>query len=138
MKGLFYRDSFLGELGKKTGFVFSNKSSGWKKKTELRVGDIVSFVEYDRTFTKVVVMEENVPGIFGFGSDTLEFEYLTKIMGFEHLTEDIFNKLQEAEYRKAEKGLFSIRPIKEKELTISEIEEKLGYKIKVISNKEGG
>lgn len=97
------------------------------------MGDVVSFYRYEEIYTRVVTKDfrKEKYGIFGFGNDTLNFDKLTKIMSYRDLTEDIFQKLQQKHSGEVRES-FMIRDVVQKEMTIEQIQEELGYPIKII------
>ncbi|GIN10154.1 hypothetical protein J26TS2_00210 [Shouchella clausii] len=132
-KALFYLDSFLGFLGEPTGSYALYNQYGRNERVELKVGDVVSFVEYGRSHTLVVCKNcfEKAYGVYGFGSNKLDFKHLTRILTHEDLTEDLFQKLQKPTGRN--RDFYTIRDIDIREMTVSEIERELGYKVKIKS-----
>ncbi|MCA1021523.1 hypothetical protein [Halobacillus litoralis] len=135
VKNIFYNKSLLGRLGEQTGSYAIEEKNGQNQKVELRVGDVVSFYKYKRIYTKVVVKNSSKHheyGIFGFGTNDLSFDKMTRVLSYEDLTEDILQKLQENLLSK--RSSFAIKETSEREMTLGEIEKELGYKIKIKSN----
>lgn len=135
-KELFYRNTSLGIVGECTGIrPKCGSPHTFLKEENLKVGDVVSFYNYEQIYTRVVVKnfrrEKEKYGIFGFGSDTLDFDKLTKVMSYKDITEDIFQKLQES-YSGEKRENFTIKDIIQKEMTIKQIQDELGYPIKII------
>lgn len=135
-KGLYYQNSFLGVLGEKTGRFADYYIGNYRESVELCVGDVVSFYEYGRIYTKVVTRNslKNEYGVFGFGSNRLDFQGIIRILTYRDLTEDIFQKLQESTSTK-NRHYFTIRDIDVKEMTIEQIEKLLGYQVRIINSK---
>ncbi len=132
-KALYYQNSCLGVLGENTDSFAIEESLGRSTNVELRVGDVISFYEYGRIYTKVVAKDSmyNTYGVFGFGTNRLDFKHLTKVLSYEDLTEDMFQKLQEG--RSNSKKWFKIKDASSKEMTLEDIEKELGYKVKIKS-----
>lgn len=135
-KELFYRNTSLGIVGECTGIrPKCGSPHTFSKEENLKVGDVVSFCIFEKIYTRVVVKkfrrEKEKYGIFGFGSDTLDFDKLTKVMSYKDITEDIFQKLQES-YSGEKRENFTIKDIIQKEMTIKQIQDELGYPIKII------
>lgn len=129
---MFYQNSSLGILGEDTGVKPECGSNyTFNKEETLKVGDVVSFYEYGEIHTKVITKDrlKDVYGVYGFGSNRLNFKWLTKILSYKDLTEDILQKLIGG---KGKENL-SIVKIKTVEMTIEEIERELGKKIKIVN-----
>src|SRR5699024_8764742 len=92
---LYYQNSSLGKLGECTGIRPECGSYYTFHPSEtLKVGDVVSFYEYEQIYTKVVTKNtlENEYGVYGFGNNRLNFKKLTKVLSYKDLTEDILRK----------------------------------------------
>lgn len=135
-KALFYLDEYLGFLGEPTGSYALCDYYGYTKKVELKVGDVVSFFWSKKLVTSVVSkkISDKGYGVFGFGSYKLDFEHLTRVLTFDNLTEDLFQKLQAPDGKN--RNFYSIREIEIREMTVSEIERELGYKVKIKSESK--
>lgn len=130
MRELFYKEHSIGIVGECTSVY---PECGDCRHTTLRVGDLISFYKYGKIHTKVVAKSSSY-GIFGFGGHTLDFDKVTRIMSYEDLTEDIFQKTQEPDSREGRER-YTIRDMKEKEMTIEQVQEELGYPIKIIGSE---
>jgi len=131
-KGMYYQNSLIGEIGECTGhYPQCGSYHTFNTDDTIKVGDVVSFYEHGEIYTKVVTKNyfEDKYGVFGFGSNRLNFPKLTKILDHKDLTEDILRKLIGGRGKEH----FSIKEVEhKKEMTISQIERKLGHGVKIV------
>lgn len=122
-KAIMYKNTNYGFLGEKTSTTISGNY--------LRVGDVIAFEKHDELFVRPVTKKKDGEyGVFGFGSNHFIFKNMTKILSYEFLTEQLLQELQGGR-----KENFSIKEVEyAKEMTISEVEELLGHKIKIINS----
>ncbi len=124
-KALYYDTSFLGLIGEEAN---RKDSLG----NDLHIGDVVSFEHWNKKFVKVVASHgDNVYGLFGFGTNTLDFDKLVKIVPYNYLTEELFIAIQETTSH-FDRSLFKIKDYEVREMTVREIEKELGCRIKIV------
>lgn len=128
-RGLYYGNSFLGRVGEPTGLIISNYSDGHNSETEIKVGDTIAFTEYDASWVRVVVKDdEGEYGVFGFGSNRLDFDDITIVLSHHKLTQEFFSLTQ----KRRAKSKFKIEGLPTKNMTVAEIERELGYAVKIV------
>lgn len=120
------------KMRKQLAFKHSEESLGeigTKLEHGLHIGDIVSLYWSGRIVTSVICKNpKGIPFLMGLMGTTLNdilYKHQGKvIVPYNLLTDEILNFIENS---------VIIEDVNEIEMTVSEIEEKLGYKIKVVS-----
>lgn len=93
----------------------------------IKVGDIVNLYYNNEIFTKVMVKDRRGSYAMGFGvsfEDNWQNMRVKRLVSNTNITEEILKMLGGSE--------FSIEEIEHVEMTIGEIERKLGHKVKIV------
>lgn len=127
-KEMFYGKTSLGIIGEQTNFKLINDYTH----EHLSVGDVIAFEKYDLLYVRPVTSTTfDKYGVWGFGSNNFDFNKIIKVLPYSMLTEEIYKKI--IEDNKEKRKLYSIKEVKEKEMSLKEIEAELGYKVKLRS-----
>ena len=120
------RNSDYGRMGECTGKKSANTRWAGGVERNIKVGDVVSF-SYDGVSQSGVVVRDSIDGeyfVMGWKSSGLNFKQMTITIPYVRVTEEVMNAIHCADFE-------IIEDVAE-EMTIKEIEEALGKRIKII------
>lgn len=117
-KYLYQNNKYYGYIGENTNI------------SDYKVGDLVLFSRYNVNHAGLIIKNLDSYTIFGWAcidiTTSFDISIVCKIIPAELMTNEIISKLTNLKIKEKE----------EKEITISEIENILGYKIKIVNSKQ--
>lgn len=121
-------NSDYGIRGERTGKYAYKNGHGRKKVHEICVGDVVSYNDdMGNAFSAVVLKLDGSYGLMGRGITHLEFDNITITVPYKKVPIEMINALHESD--------FEYKKVEAVEMTIEEIEELVGKRVKIIKEE---